>query len=147
MILKSQLNRVELVTRPWPAARSGGILTIVVLINALDLIDVCKTDARISRFGNYLGQTLSATLHRASRDRAGSQISDQAQSGFRGIYMCPLFPEVWKARHKASPGPLKGTVSAQKRPFKGQRRGSCWQERRRKVYPQQGVIDLLGQNQ
>ena len=31
------------------AAKSGGILTIVVLINALDLIDVCKTDARISR--------------------------------------------------------------------------------------------------
>ena len=32
----------------------------MVLINALDLIDVCKTDARISRFGNYLGKTLSA---------------------------------------------------------------------------------------
>ena len=32
------------------AAKSGGILTIVVLINALDLIDVCKTDARISRY-------------------------------------------------------------------------------------------------
>ena len=31
------------------AAKTGGILTIVVLINALDLIDVCKTDARISR--------------------------------------------------------------------------------------------------
>ena len=31
------------------ARQSGGILTIVVLINALDLIDVCKTDARISR--------------------------------------------------------------------------------------------------
>ena len=31
------------------AAKSGGILTIVVLINALDLIDVCKTDARITR--------------------------------------------------------------------------------------------------
>ena len=31
------------------AAKSGGILTIGVLINALDLIDVCKTDARITR--------------------------------------------------------------------------------------------------
>ena len=51
---------MELVTRPWLAARSGGILTIVVLINALDLIDVCKTDERISRFGNYLGKTLRA---------------------------------------------------------------------------------------
>ena len=31
------------------AANSGGILTIVVLINALDLMDVCKTDSRITR--------------------------------------------------------------------------------------------------
>ena len=31
------------------AAKMGGILAIVVLINALDLIDVCKTDARITR--------------------------------------------------------------------------------------------------
>ena len=60
MIVKSQQNGIEVVTRPWLAVRSGGILTIVVLINALDLIDVCKTDARISRFGNYLGKTLSA---------------------------------------------------------------------------------------
>ena len=43
-----------------PAAKLGGILTIVVLINALDALDVCKTDARISRFGNFLCQTCLA---------------------------------------------------------------------------------------
>lgn len=43
------------------SAKLGGILTIVVLINALDMIDVCKTDTRISRFGNFLGQTCLAS--------------------------------------------------------------------------------------
>ena len=31
------------------SAKLGGVLAIVALINALDLVDVCKTDTRISR--------------------------------------------------------------------------------------------------
>ena len=32
------------------SAKLGGVLAIVALINALDLVDVCKTDTRISRY-------------------------------------------------------------------------------------------------
>ena len=42
------------------SAKLGGVLAIVALINALDLIDVCKTDTRISRFGNFLCNTCLA---------------------------------------------------------------------------------------
>ena len=38
------------------SAKLGGVLAIVALINALDLVDVCKTDTRISRFGNFLSE-------------------------------------------------------------------------------------------
>ena len=57
LITKQMLDNVK----GDAAAKSGGILTIVVLINALDLIDICKTDARISRFGNFLCQTCLAS--------------------------------------------------------------------------------------
>ena len=40
---------------------------------------------------------------------------------------------------EASRGPEKGAVSAQKARL---RRGSCWEERKRIVYPRWGVIDL-----
>ena len=36
------------------SALLGGILAVVALINALDVIDIGKTDTRISRFGNFL---------------------------------------------------------------------------------------------
>ena len=42
------------------SAKLGGILAIVALINALDLVDICKTDSWISRFGNYLCNTCLA---------------------------------------------------------------------------------------
>lgn len=42
------------------SAKLGGVLAIVALINALDLVDVCKTDTRISRFGNFLCNTCLA---------------------------------------------------------------------------------------
>ena len=42
------------------SAKVGGVLAIVALINALDLVDVCKTDTRISRFGNFLCNTCLA---------------------------------------------------------------------------------------
>ena len=32
------------------SAKLGGVLAIVALINALDLVDVCKTDTRISKY-------------------------------------------------------------------------------------------------
>jgi FKBP12-rapamycin complex-associated protein len=43
------------------SAKLGGVLAIVALINALDLVDVCKTDTRISRFGNFLCNTCLAS--------------------------------------------------------------------------------------
>ena len=61
------------------AAKSGGILTIVVLINALDLIDVCKTDARISRFGNFLGQTLGSSTEPAVIELAAKALARLTQ--------------------------------------------------------------------
>ena len=41
---------LELVKSTEPASKLGGILAIVALINA----DVCNTNDRISRFGNYI---------------------------------------------------------------------------------------------
>lgn len=43
------------------SAKLGGVLAIVALINALDLVDVCKTDTRITRFANFLCYTCLAT--------------------------------------------------------------------------------------
>ncbi len=42
------------------SAKMAGVLAIIALINALDLVDVCKTDTRISRFGNFLCNTCLA---------------------------------------------------------------------------------------
>ena len=55
-------------------------------------------------------------------------------------WLCPCFSVVPEATHKASQGPLKVAVSSQKGPRR--RRGSCWEERKRKVFPQHRVIDL-----
>ncbi len=41
-------------------AKVAGVLAIIALINALDLVDVCKTDTRVSRFGNFLCNTCLA---------------------------------------------------------------------------------------
>jgi len=47
----------------------------------------------------------------------------------------------WKSRA------LEGRCVSSKKPFKGQRQrqGSCWEERKRKVIPQRGVIDFANQ--
>ena len=60
------------------------------------------------------------------------------------IWRCPCFCVVPEATHKASRGPLKGAVSAQK-PFKGprQRWGSCWEERKRIAFPNGGSLICL----
>ena len=46
--------------------------------------------------------------------------------------------------HEASQRALEGRCSSLKKPFKGprRRRGSCWEERKRIVFTQWGVIDL-----
>lgn len=56
------------------SAKLGGVLAIVALINALDLVDVCKTDTRISRFGNFLCNTCLAN----STDPAVIELSAKA---------------------------------------------------------------------
>ena len=55
-IIKTMLDTVK----GDASAKLGGVLAIVALINALDLVDVCKTDTRISRFGNFLCNTCLA---------------------------------------------------------------------------------------
>ncbi len=41
---------LDLVQSPDPSAKMGGVMAVVALVNA----DVCNTNDRVSRFGNYL---------------------------------------------------------------------------------------------
>ena len=50
-----------------------------------------------------------------------------------------LFLWVPEPTHEASRGPLKGAVTAQKRPSKS----PCWEGQKRIAFPRLGVIDLL----
>ena len=59
MVITSPIIELFLV-KGDASAKLGGVLAIVALINALDLVDVCKTDTRISRFGNFLCNTCLA---------------------------------------------------------------------------------------
>ena len=78
-----------------------------------------------------------------SQSRFLSVVLDAVPGPARHTWWCPCTSEVSEAIHEASSGPLKDSVSAQKA-LPWRRRGSCWEERKRKVFPRQGVIDLPG---
>ena len=62
----------------------------------------------------------------------------------RHTLCCPFISAVPKATHEASCGPLKGAVSAFKSPSRfWDKRVSCWEEWKRKVFLWLGVIDFL----
>ena len=60
----------------------------------------------------------------------------------RHTWLCPCISVVPEATHEASQGPKKGAVAAQKalQGSETRRRGSCWEERKRRVFPWWGVI-------
>ena len=59
----------------------------------------------------------------------------------RHTWRCPCISVVQKQRTRRVKGPRRAPCQL-KKPFEGPRQGSCWEERKRIVFPRWGVIDL-----